>query len=181
MSAPHGVADGRAERVWDPFVRAFHWSLVACVGLCFFVFEEGEAAHRWLGYAAAALVVLRIAWGFVGTPHARFADFWPTPRRLAAHWCALRTGHAVPMAGHNPFGALMMLTLLALVLAVGVTGWMQGLDAWFGDEGLQDLHEALADTLIGAAGVHALAAVAMGRLERVNLVAAMVTGVKRFR
>lgn len=178
---PPADAAVRDERVWDPFVRVFHWSLVASVGLCQFVLEEGEAAHRWVGYFAAALVAARIVWGFVGTRHARFADFWPTPRRLAAHWRALRAGHAERTPGHNPFGALMMLVLMGLVLAVGITGWMQGLDAWFGDEGLQDLHEGLANVLIGAAGVHALAAIVMGRLERVNLVAAMLTGVKRFR
>ncbi len=75
----------------------------------------------------------------------------------------------------------MMLALMGLVVAVGLTGWMQGLDAWFGDEGLQDLHAWLANALIGAAAAHALAAILMGRLERVNLVAAMLTGVKRFR
>ena len=35
-------------RVWDLFVRIFHWSLVACVFLNFLV-EEGEAPHQWIG------------------------------------------------------------------------------------------------------------------------------------
>lgn len=181
ISVPRADAAVRTQGVWDPFVRIFHWSLVTSVGLCHFVLEEGETAHRWVGYLAAALVVARIVWGFVGTRHARFADFWPTPRRLAGHWRALRAGHAERTPGHNPFGALMMLALMGLVIAVGLTGWMQGLDAWFGDEGLQDLHEWLANALIGAAAAHALAAIVMGRRERVNLVAAMLTGVKRFR
>ena len=45
-------------RVWDLFVRIFHWSLVACVFLNFLV-EEGEAPHQWIGYAASALVAAR--------------------------------------------------------------------------------------------------------------------------
>lgn len=164
--------------VWDRFVRCFHWSLVACVLLNLWVLEEGETAHRWAGYLAAGLVVARIVWGFVGGTHARFASFWPTPRRLAAHLRGLRAGRPPFHAGHNPLGALMMLALMALVLALGITGWLQGTDAFWGDEAMADLHEALADALMVLAGVHAAAALVMGRIERVRLVRAMVTGVK---
>ena len=66
------------------------------------------------------------------------------------------------------------------MLSLGFTGWLQGTDAFWGEEWLQDVHEWLANGLLLAAGLHALAAVLMGRLERVNLVRAMVTGVKRF-
>lgn len=165
-------------RVWDRFVRAFHWSLVGCVLLNRFVTEAGEAVHEWVGYSAVALVVARIAWGFIGPARARFASFFPTPRRVAAHLADLRAGRFTPHAGHNPLGAVMMLALMALVLALGFTGWLQGTDAWWGDEGLQDLHAMLADALIALAGLHAAAALLMGRLERVNLVRAMVTGEK---
>ena len=77
------------------------------------------------------------------------------------------------------FGALMMLALMAIVLALGLTGWMQTTDAYFGEEWLQELHEWLANGLLIAAGLHAAAAIVMGRIERVNLVRAMVTGVKQ--
>jgi cytochrome b len=164
--------------VWDRFVRLFHWSLVACVLLNQFVLEEGETAHQWVGYAAAMLVGARIVWGFVGTRHARFADFFPTPARVRNHLQALRRGTLVHHDGHNPLGALMMLALMGLVLALGVTGWMQTLDAFFGDEWLQELHELLANALILCAGLHAAAALLMGRIERTRLVKAMVTGVK---
>lgn len=166
--------------VWDPVVRLFHWSLVACVLLNQFVLEAGEAPHRWVGYAAAALVGLRLLWGVLGSRHARFADWWPTPARLRAHVRGLLAGQPDDHPGHNPLGALMMLALMALVLALGVTGWLQGTDTFFGEEWLQELHEGLANTLLMAAGVHAAAALVMGRLQRVTLVRAMITGVKRY-
>lgn len=166
--------------VWDPVVRLFHWSLVACVLLNQFVLEAGETPHRWVGYAATALVGLRLLWGVIGSHHARFADWWPTPARLRAHVRGLLAGQPDDHPGHNPLGALMMLALMALVLALGVTGWLQGTDAFFGEEWLQELHEGLANTLVMAAGVHAAAALVMGRLQRVTLVRAMVTGVKRY-
>lgn len=166
--------------VWDPVVRLFHWSLVACVLLNQFVLEAGETPHRWVGYTAAALVGLRLLWGVIGSRHARFADWWPTPSRLRTHVRGLLAGQPDDHPGHNPLGALMMLALMALVLALGVTGWLQGTDAFFGEEWLQELHEGLANTLLMTAGVHAAAALVMGRLQRVTLVRAMITGVKRY-
>lgn len=168
-----------AVAVWDPLVRLFHWSLVAGVLLNQFVLEEGQASHRWVGYAAAMLVLARLVWGFVGSRHARFADFLPTPARLREQLRALRRGRAAAYVGHSPLGALMMLALMALVLMLGVTGWMQGTDAFWGEEWLEELHEALAQALLWAAALHALAAIVVGRLERVRLVRAMVTGVKQ--
>ncbi|WP_396270038.1 cytochrome b/b6 domain-containing protein [Ideonella sp.] len=167
-------------KVWYRFVRVFHWSLVSCVLLNQFVLEAGETAHTWTGYLASALVLARIVWGFIGSRHARFADFFPTPQRLRAHWQALRAGEKPRHLGHNPFGALMMLALMGLVLALGFTGFLQGTDAFWGEEWLQDLHEGLANSLLAAAGLHAAAALVMGKLERVRLVRAMVTGVKEF-
>lgn len=168
-------------RVWDPFVRLFHWSLVSCVLLNQFVLEEGESLHELAGYIAAALVGARLVWGFIGSRHARFVNFFPTPARLRAHIQGLLAGQMPHHDGHNPLGALMMLALMALVLALGLTGWMQGLDAFWGEEWLQELHEWLANGLLAAAALHALAAIVMGKLERVGLVQAMITGVKRYR
>jgi cytochrome b len=152
--------------------------LVSSVLLNYFVLEEGEAPHEWVGYLATALVVARAVWGFIGSPHARFAAFFPTPERLRRHVQALRSGQPEHHWGHNPLGALMMLLLMTLVLALGVTGWLQGTDAFFGEAWLQDLHEGLAHGLLISAGLHAAAALVMGRLERTRLVKAMVTGVK---
>lgn len=179
--APTSTAapEGRQALVWDLFVRLFHWTLVGCVLANFTLLEEGEAPHQWVGYLATGLVLARVAWGFVGSRHARFASFFPTPRRLKAHVAELRSGRPPTHLGHNPLGAVMMLALMALVLLLGLTGWMQGLDAFFGEEWLQELHEGLANTLVALAGLHALAALVMGRLERTNLIKAMVTGRKQ--
>lgn len=170
--------DTRSIRVWDPLVRIFHWSLALLVLANLIVLEPGEWLHRMAGYAACGWVALRIAWGFIGTRHARFADFFPTPGRLAAHFRALRAGRPDTHDGHNPLGALMMLALMGLVLALGATGYLLGTDAWFGNEGLEELHEGLAGVLQGAIVLHVLAAILMSRLEKTNLVRAMVTGVK---
>lgn len=168
-------------QVWDPFVRLFHWSLVSCVLLNQFVLESGEAAHEWTGYLASILVLARVVWGFIGSKYARFADFFPTPNRLVRHFLALRKGQHPQYVGHNPLGALMMLALMVAVLSIGLTGWMQTTDAYFGEEWLMELHGWLANGLLIAAGLHGVAAIVVGRYERVNLVRAMITGIKKLR
>ena len=176
--APNSTAPENVP-VWDLFVRVFHWSLVACVVLNQFILEEGETAHQWVGYAASALVAARVLWGFVGSTHARFSDFFPTPRSMLGHVQSMLSRRPDQHVGHNPLGAAMMLTLMALVLSLGLTGWLQTTDWFWGDETMQEIHETLATTLIWLAGLHAASALVMGRIERVRLVRAMFTGVKQ--
>lgn len=164
--------------VWDRFVRLFHWSLVSCVLLDYFVIDDGEIVHQVLGYLATALVVARIIWGFIGTQYARFSDFFPTPGRIAHHIRSLIAGNVDRHDGHNPLGAMMILALISLVLAIGVTGFMQGLDAYWGEEWLQEFHNMLANILIILVAIHVAAALIMSHIERTNLVAAMFTGIK---
>lgn len=180
LARPVAAATLMEERrpVWDRFVRLFHWTVVTCVVLNYFVLEEGEWPHEWTGYFAAAFVAARIVWGFIGSKHARFSDFFPTPSRVRQHMQAMRSRQAEHHWGHNPLGALMMLLLMALVLSLGLTGWMQGTDTFFGEDWLQNLHKCLADALVISAGLHAAAAIVMGRLERTRLIKAMITGVK---
>ena len=46
---------------------------------------ENYDPHQWLGYSVIVLVVSRISWGFIGSPHSRFADFLVGPGRLLAY------------------------------------------------------------------------------------------------
>ncbi len=164
--------------VWDRFVRLFHWTLVSCVLINYFVLDDGETIHQWLGYLASALVVARIVWGFIGTQYARFSNFFPTPKRLQRHISQMVSGQPEKHWGHNPLGALMILALISLVLGLGLSGWMQTLDAFWGEEWLQDTHLIMGNTLIGLVGLHAASALLMGRLERTHLIRAMFTGIK---
>ncbi len=167
-----------SEKVWDLFVRCFHWTMVSCILLDYFVISDGELLHQILGYAATALVLSRIVWGFIGTETARFRDFFPTPSKLMRHFKAIRNGEHLYYKGHNPLGALMILTLLTLIMSVGVSGWMQTLDAFWGEEWLMESHEILSHTLMAMVFIHVSAAIIMGKIERVKLVKAMVTGNK---
>ena len=82
--ATASVRDGTMVRVWDPFVRVFHWSLVGLFVLAFVTGDELRRAARRRRLRHWALVAARIVWGFIGPRHARFSDFVRPPRKPSA-------------------------------------------------------------------------------------------------
>jgi cytochrome b len=77
-----GVAPPATVKVWDPFVRFFHWSLATLFVIAYLTGDEVEKVHITAGYAIAGLLALRIVWGFIGPRPARFADFVRSPREV---------------------------------------------------------------------------------------------------
>lgn len=114
--------------LWDLATRCFHWAIVCCIPLAWWSAEtENYDLHQWLGYTVIVLVVSRIVWGFVGSPHSRFADFLVGPGKVLAY---LR-GQGASSAGHNPLGGWSVLALLALLLAQAVSGLFNTDDVLF--------------------------------------------------
>lgn len=109
-------------RVWDPFVRVFHWSLVLLFVIAYFTGDEESWLHEWSGYAILVLVLLRLAWGLVGSRHARFSDFMRSPAAAGRYLRDLFTGRAPRYLGHNPAAGWMIVALLAALLATGTSG-----------------------------------------------------------
>lgn len=177
---PAGTAGpaGRV-RVWDRFVRVFHWSLVACFFGAYFTTVGFAGAHEVFGYAALALVVARSCWGFAGRGHARFDAFVPGPRRLVRYLAAMLRGREPRHLGHNPAAAVMIVFLIVTVGAIGATGWMLTLDAFWGNESVEDLHVLLVDVVLVAVALHVCAAIYESWRHRENLILSMVTGTKR--
>lgn len=177
--ADHARAIPRQVMVWDPVVRLFHWAMVGGFLLNMTVLADGKSAHRTIGYAIAALIAIRIVWGFVGSAHARFSDFVPDRRDLLDYLRRLARGREPRYVGHNPAGAVSMAVLVGLMLLCCLTGWMTRWDMFWGAEWLEEGHEAVANLIVAAAGLHVLAALVEGARHGENLVKAMVTGRKR--
>lgn len=165
-------------RVWDPLVRVVHWS-VAILIVVDLVNEAGANPwHRYFGYAAAALVLVRLAWGLLDSGHARLAVMARSAAGALPYARSFVRGRADAYSGHNPLGALMAGTLWALIIVVAITGWMQRLDRFWGEEWLQDLHSVLAYVLAACAVIHVAGVLATSAMHRVNLAKAMITGRK---
>ena len=113
----------RRVRVWDLPTRLFHWCLVACLtGLVATGYIGGAMIH-WharLGYAMLALLLFRLAWGFLGGRWSRFTSFLYSPRAVIAYLRGSKDGEVRP--GHNPLGALSVFAMLAVLLVQVGTG-----------------------------------------------------------
>ena len=73
---------GEAVRVWDPFIRWFHWLLAVLFASAWYSGGIWDDPHLVTGYGVAILVLARIVWGFVGSRYARFHDFVYGPRTI---------------------------------------------------------------------------------------------------
>ena len=143
-----------------------------------FLSSDVKSLHEPVGYVLLALVGLQILWGFVGTHHARFANFVVSPGVVLRYLRMLREGRAPRHIGHNPAGGTMILLLLAMLMLVAGSGWMTETDRWFGVPWVDHLHHISAKLLLLLIGMHVAGVVISSWLHQENLVRAMITGRK---
>ncbi|MBA5606643.1 cytochrome b/b6 domain-containing protein [Duganella sp. FT3S] len=182
MSELNGTAAAPADGkvlVWDAPVRVFHWLMVLCFAGAYLTAEQDglRLLHVTLGYSMVGLVVFRLLWGVIGTRHARFTDFVRGPGKVVAYLRGLAQGKPAHYVGHNPAGALAIVAMLGLTLAIGASGWTLFQD--LGGDALEETHELLANVMVALVVLHVAAVVVSSRLHGENLAAAMVTGRKR--
>jgi cytochrome b len=176
--------------VWDPFVRVFHWTVVAAFAVAYLTEDDLLTVHVWAGYVVGALVVARIIWGFVGSPHARFSDFVYAPATAFSYVRELLRFRGPRYVGHSPGGGTMVIVLLTFLAATVATGLVvYGGDQQAGPlagmfskdfaESFEDVHEVIANITLALIFFHVSAVVLASFVHHENLVRAMVTGYKR--
>ncbi|WLI89942.1 cytochrome b/b6 domain-containing protein [Massilia sp. R2A-15] len=165
-------------RVWDAPVRVLHWMLVLSIAGAWFTSGEIGALHEYVGYAAAAIVAARLAWGFVGNAYARFSQFVRPAAPTIGYLRGVLRGAAPRYLGHNPLGGWMVVALLACVGLVALSGSAATTDLLWGYAWPVRVHKALAWTLVGLIALHVGGVVFTSWQHRENLVAAMITGDK---
>ena len=166
-------------RVWDPLVRTFHWALAASFAVAWLCSENWASLHNAAGYAAGALVALRVVWGFLGPRYARFAQFVRSPDTVIAYLRAIQDGSERRYIGHNPVGGAMIVVLLVAMAATVVSGWLLTTDAFWGSAVLQRVHSLLAHGVLALVVVHVAGVTLASLRHHENLARAMVVGVKR--
>ncbi|MGB7317682.1 MAG: cytochrome b/b6 domain-containing protein [Planktotalea sp.] len=164
--------------VWDPLVRIFHWSLLAAFVAAYVSGDAWEKLHIKVGYVVIGLIAFRLVWGLIGSTHARFTDFVYRPSTIIAFLRDSVAFKAKRYLGHNPAGGAMVIALLVTLSAIGVSGYMMTMDAFWGAEWVEDLHEAFVSASLILIALH-IAGVLFASFEhKENLVKSMFTGRK---
>ena len=166
-------------KVWDPFVRVFHWSLATLFLVAYVTGDDAEQVHIAAGYTIAGLIALRIIWGFIGPRHARFSNFVRLPREVLAYLRDVALFRAPRYLGHNPAGGAMIIALLVMLVGTGITGYMMTTDAYWGAKGVEEAHEVFANLTVGLIAFHVLGVLLSSFEHGENLVKSMITGWKR--
>ena len=183
---------------WDWLVRIAHWSVAVLFAANYFFTKEGRSTledieigetalfpwngydiHANIGWAILILVGVRIAWGLFAPGPARISRFFPTPRRIAAHWKELVERAQPEQVGHNPFGALAIFAMWYGLATATLSGWGMDTD-WAYDNDYSDFlyeyHYFIIDATFYVVCLHITAVVLMSFWGRRNLVKAMVRG-----
>jgi cytochrome b len=180
-------------KVWDPVVRIFHWLVVATFVIAYITEDDFLTLHVWAGYTLGIALLVRIAWGFIGSRHARFNDFVTSPATAIQYAKDTLTQKAKRYIGHNPAGGLMIIVLLVSLLLTTVTGvalygadehagpmaimFAASGDAW--EDPLKEIHEFFANFTLFLVFIHLMGVLVESLLHRENLVSAMISGFKR--
>ena len=176
--------------LWDAPVRLFHWALVVLVAFSVVTAKVGGNWMEWhvrSGYCILTLLLFRLAWGFAGSPTARFSGFLRGPRAALEYWGALRARNLPPVTGHNPLGGWMVLLMLTILLTqassglfaddeIATQGPLTGMVSSAVVERMSALHSWNQYFIFGAVALH-LAAIATYQWRlKVNLLGPMVHG-----
>lgn len=179
--------------VWDWPVRLLHWVMVLLfTGLIVTGKGDGDYMewHFYMGYALSAVILARIAYGFIGSDFAKFKHFLYHPLEVLSYSKTLIVGKGEAYLGHNPVGGVMVIVLL---LALSVQ-WGTGLFSsdeifWFGPfygmvsddltATFASLHHSLPNILLALVALHILAVLYHELRFGERLVAAMLHGKKK--
>lgn len=177
-------------KVWDSYVRSYHWLQVGLIGGCWWSAEVGEMEwHLRLAAALAGLWISRLYWGLFGSETARFSRFVKGPGQVVAFARAMLVGKAHHGVGHNPLGALMIVALL-LVIGLQLFTGLFASDEIFTDGPLVAMvssdtvdfmtrwHHLNFNILTGLVLVH-VAVVAIYATRGEPLIPAMITGLRK--
>jgi cytochrome b len=145
-----GMSEAQRVKVWDGATRLFHWLLVFLIGLSWLSVRKGWMGwHMWSGYLIGALLLFRIAWGFVGSETSRFSHFLASPFEAVRHLLHLTRREPDEQVGHNAAGGWMVLAMLALVSAQVITGLCANDDVTIEAPLVKYVGKEMSDTLTG--------------------------------
>jgi len=180
-------------KVWDIFIRIFHWGLVCAFAIAYFTEDDFEDIHVIAGYVVLGLITFRFLWGFIGSQYARFNSFIVKPSTALSYIKDIKNHSAKRYIGHNPAGAMMVLALIFSLLMTTVFGLMlYGAEEFSGPlanlmsgvskpsaDTLEEVHEFFANFTLFLIILHILGVISASYQHKENLVVSMFNGKKR--
>ena len=183
--------DCRKVRVWDIWVRLFHWSLAVSVG---FLLISGETGwqffdwHRNAGEFVLALIVFRVLWGIAGSSNARLSALLHSPVAGLHHLAMLFRRHTHSERGHNAAGSWAVLAMLLVLTTQALTGFFIADEDEFIEGALYGtlsssatdlayrIHHLNAQLIQIVIAVHIIMVFVYLLYARLNLISPMITG-----
>jgi len=182
-------------KVWDIFIRAFHWSLLATFTISYITEDNFPTLHIYSGYTMMALIALRLIWGFIGSKHARFSNFVVRPDAAIKYMKEVVQFRAKRYMGHNPAGGMMVIALLislSMTLLFGLltygasefSGPLAGIVSGVSELSaniFEELHEFFANFTLFLVVLHVIGVAIASLQHKENLVKSMVNGYKQIK
>ncbi len=189
----HPISDAKLHRiyVWDLPVRIVHWGLLLFVLLSWVSAEyEFKSIHIFSGYVILGLVLFRLYWGLFGSSTARFSNFVRGPGTTSKYALQLFRRPGMVSAGHNPLGALSVVTILSLLLlqtSLGLfardvdgsgSGPLSPLISYGAGRFCAELHHVIFELLLIILFLHIAAVAFYVFYKKDSIVSAMINGFK---
>ena len=178
-------------RVWDAPTRLFHWAVVVLIAVSYVSVQLGRLDIHFLsGYTLLALLLFRLAWGFVGSETSRFRQFLRSPIVGFRHLAQFTRREPDNEVGHNAAGGWMVLVLLGLLAVQVATGLLSNDDiasdgplrhlvSKTTSDRITSVHAFNFNLILAAISLHVLAILAYALIKKHNLLWPMITGRKR--
>lgn len=182
---------GTSIKIWDIWIRLFHWLLAGSI--CFLLIS-GETGfqfinwHRNVGEFVFSLLLFRLIWGFIGSSNARLVELIVNPRRAISHLFELSRGVVRQDRGHNAAGGWAVLVMLLLISFQAVSGFfiadedelIEGVFYGVFDSAISErllyLHQLNSNVLLLLVGGHVLMVFMYLLRAGQNLLTPMITG-----
>ena len=170
-------------QAYDLPIRIFHWLFAGLFISAFIVAKNVDddsivfVYHMIAGMLLVFSVFLRLIWGLVGSPTARFDAFQLSPRDLFSYFKGVFSSKTTRYWGHNPASSYAAVFMFLLAVALGFSGFM--MTAHINKHFFEEVHEISANVFFLTAIAHIFGVILHQFKHRDGMITSMIDGKKQ--